>query len=291
MRKIGRLLRAAAGHWRDIAGASAAEAANLIRRDRIDMLVDLSGFTAKNRLALFALRAAPVQVTWLGYFGTTGLTSMDYILADRFVVAGGEEQYFTESVWRLPDSYLCFTPPSLDIAVALPPATANGYVTFGCFNKRAKITPETIEVWGALLRSVPDARLFLKTGSLADPTVRYALVERFAALGVEADRLILEGPAPRAELLAAYGRMDIALDPFPFGGGTTTAEALWMGVPSWCCAATVGWGGSARSILATIGVPELVAGQPGRLFGDCVRPGGGWEAAGGAAFGHVRGPG
>jgi protein O-GlcNAc transferase len=254
-------LRGHADQWRSIIGMSDADAAAMIRRDAIDILVDLGGHTANNRLTLFALRPAPVQATWLGYFDTTGLTAIDHILADRFVVPPGEEDRFSETVWRLPDIYLCYAPHAIAIVPAPPPALANGFVTFGCFNNRAKITDETVRVWAEVLRRVDGARLFLKNRSLADAAVADALTNAFASHGIAQERLILEGQSPLPELLAAYNRTDIALDPFPFAGGTTTAEALWMGVPVVTLRGDRWVGRMSEGMLTTLGLAELVAGD------------------------------
>ena len=208
---------------------------------------------------MFALRPAPVQISWLGYFGTTGLSSIDYILADRFIVPEDEQQYFTEAVWRLPGCYLCYAPHDLDVRVALPPALNDGSITFGCFNNRAKITADTVRVWANILRRLNSSRLFLKNKSLTDAAVGETLVAQFAAHGIAPDRLILEGHSPLAEALAAYNRVDIALDPFPFGGCTTTAEALWMGVPVVTLRGDRWVGRMSESILSAVGLPELVA--------------------------------
>ena len=254
-----RRLKEAADHWRNIATLSDADAAAMIRRDQIDILVDLSGHTSNNRLPLFALKAAPVQGAWLGYFGTTGLSVIDYILADRFVVPRGEERHFTETVLRLPDSYLCFDPPGIDVAVGPPPSLAEGTVTFGCFNNRAKISPATVALWARVLKRVPNSRLLLKTITLVDEGICRDLRAQFAGHGIEADCLTLEGPSPMAEYLAAYNRIDIALDPFPFTGGATTAHSLWMGVPLVTLRGDRWVGRQGESILAAIGVSELVA--------------------------------
>jgi predicted O-linked N-acetylglucosamine transferase (SPINDLY family) len=208
---------------------------------------------------MFALRPAPVQVSWLGYFGTTGLSSIDYILADRLIVPETEQQYFTEAVWRLPGCYLCYAPHDLDVKVALPPALNEGDITFGCFNNRAKITANTVRVWANILRRLDSSRLFLKNKSLNDAAVGETLVTQFAAHGIAPDRLILEGHSPLAEALNAYNRVDIALDPFPFGGCTTTAEALWMGVPVVTLRGDRWVGRMSESILSAVGLPELVA--------------------------------
>ena len=248
-----------ADHWRRLRGLTDEAAAGLIRADAIDILVDMSGHTALNRLPLFARRPAPVQVSWLGYFGTTGLTAMDYVLADRFVVPPGEEDAFTEQVWRMPGSYLCFMPPDMDVPVRS--RDVQGPVTFGSFNNLAKLSPHTVSLWARVVQSVPRSRLLLKTSQLADAAVCQAVRERFAGHGIEADRLVLEGPSPRADLLASYNRVDIALDPYPYGGGTTTAEALWMGAPVVTLRGGTWTGRVSESILSTVGLSDLVAGS------------------------------
>jgi predicted O-linked N-acetylglucosamine transferase (SPINDLY family) len=252
-------LRDGADHWRSIAIMTDAEAAAMIRADGIDILVDLAGHTAGNRLMLFARRPAPIQASWLGYFGTTGLDAMDHVLADRFVVPPGEERYFTETVLRLPDSYLCYDPPALDIQPGPPPALESGAIIFGCFNNRAKITPEAVHAWAQVLQRVPGSCLFLKTRTLADATLAGALADAFAAQGVTRERLTMEGHSPIAEMMAAYRRIDIVLDPFPFVGGTTSAEALWMGVPVVTLRGNRWAGRIGESILSTAGLGELVA--------------------------------
>jgi predicted O-linked N-acetylglucosamine transferase (SPINDLY family) len=254
-------LRGHADQWRSIIGMSDADAAAMIRRDAIDILVDLGGHTANNRLTLLALRPAPVQATWLGYFDTTGLSAIDYILADRFVAPPGEEDRFSETVWRLPEIYLCYAPHEVAVEPAPPPALANGFVTFGCFNNRAKITDDTVRVWAEVLRRVDGARLFLKNRSLADAAVTDALAGAFSSYGIARERLILEGQSPLPELLAAYNRIDIALDPFPFAGGTTTAEALWMGVPVVTLRGDRWVGRMSEGMLTTVGLADLVAGD------------------------------
>lgn len=252
-------LRAAAHGWRNIVGLQDLAAAAMILQDGIDILVDLAGHTADNRLPLFALKPAPVQVTWLGYFGTTGLSTIDYIIADRFVIPPGEEAYFTEKVWRLPDCYLCYAPHALDIPVGPFPALTNGFVTFGCINNHAKISPETVAAWTTILKRLEGSRLFLKTWRLFDTDCQASLLSQFTSHGVEADRLILEGRSPLAEALTAYNRVDIALDPFPFGGGTTTAETLWMGVPLVTLQGGRWTGRMSQSILATLDLNDWVA--------------------------------
>jgi len=207
------------------------EAAQKIHSDGIHILIDLSGHTAKNRLPVFAWRPAPIQVSWLGYFASTGLSEMDYILGDPYVTAHDEAAHFSEKIWQLPETYLCFTPPDLDLKVAPLPAFSNGFVTFGCFNKLSRMTDETVSVRAAILHAVPGSKLFLKDKQLDTESGRNRVISRFAAVDIAADRLILEGISPREEYLNCYGRVDIALSSFPYGGGTTSVEGLWMGVP------------------------------------------------------------
>ena len=254
---VTRRLRQRADHWRIIAGVSDTAADAAIRRDAIDILVDLSGHTSGNRLPLFALKPAPVQATWLGYVDTTGLTAMDHILADRIVVPPGDEASFTEKVWRLPQTYFCFTPPAFDVPLVDRPAGRP--LTFGSFNNRAKLTPATIGLWAGVLNATPGSRLLVKTAFVDNPTIRQEILGQFAVHGIGAERLTLEGPSSRADLLAAYNRIDIALDPFPYGGGLTTAEALWMGVPVVTLQGPRWVSRAAASILTTVGLPELVA--------------------------------
>jgi predicted O-linked N-acetylglucosamine transferase (SPINDLY family) len=217
--------------WHSLVGLSDEEAAKRIHQDGVHVLIDLSGHTAHNRLPVFAYKPAPVQATWLGYFATTGVKEIDYIIGDPYVTPEGEADHFVEKIWALPETYCCFSPPRGAPEVAALPALSNGFVTFGCFNNLAKVNERVIALWARVLQAVPGSKLMLKTKALTDETVKARIRGQFQERGVEADRLILEGPAPRTELLGAYGRVDIALDPFPYPGGTTSAEALWMGVP------------------------------------------------------------
>jgi len=245
--------------WRHVADRDDATLAKLIHEDGIDILVDLSGHTAHNRLPMFAWRPAPVQVSWLGYFATTGLAEIDYVLADPHVVPPGEETQYVERIWRLPDCYLCFTLPDEATPVSPLPALANGYLTFGCFNNHKKLNDGVIAVWSRVLRAVPSARLLLKNHQLSEAMIRRDTLARFAAHGIGPDRLMLEGPSPRDRYFAAYHRVDFALDPFPYPGGTTSVEGLWMGVP------VLGRRGDrflahlGEMVLKTVGLPEWIA--------------------------------
>lgn len=245
--------------WKPVGGLSDEMATRAIREEGVHVLLDLSGHTAHNRLPVFARKPAPVLATWLGYFATTGLMEMDYLIADPWTLPETEEIYFTERIWRLPETRLCFTAPNVDVPVSRLPALANGYVTFGCFNNLTKINDKVVELWARVLTTVANSRLFLKAKQLRDLPVRQSLVERFAVHGVGANRLILEGPVQRTDYLAAYQRVDFALDPFPFAGGTTSAESLWMGVPVLTLAGDRLVSRQGVSLMMNAGLPEWIA--------------------------------
>ena len=221
--------------WRSLVGMSDEAAATTIRNDGVHILFDMSGHTDSNRLPVFAWKPAPVQVSWIGYFASTGLPAIDYVLGDEWVLPPNEAAHFVERPWRLPHGYLCFTPP--EPAVAIDRAAIDNLARppmFGCFSDLVKVNDRVVAVWSRILHAVPSAKLFLKAQQLADEAQRTATAARFASHGIAQDRLVLEGPSPRAEYLAAYHRVDISLSPFPYPGGTTTAESLWMGVPVLC---------------------------------------------------------
>lgn len=217
--------------WTSIAGQNDSDVAKIIHEQGIDILVDLSGHTDGNRLPLFGWKAAPVQVTWLGYWGTTGVSEIDYIIADRHTLPESDAWQFSEQVWYLPETRLCFTYPQHAFPVEQLPAINNGYITFGCFNRLEKISEEVLVTWCRILKKIPCSRLLVKAKQLNEPIRQDWLLQRFAREGIAKERIILEGHSERNEYLATYHRVDIALDPFPFTGGTTTVEALWMGVP------------------------------------------------------------
>jgi predicted O-linked N-acetylglucosamine transferase (SPINDLY family) len=255
-------LRAGATNWRNVTDLSDEAMATQITDDGIDILVDLSGHTAGHRLPVFARRPAPVQVSWMGYTGTTGLTAIDYILADRFVIPENDIDLFSENVKYFSGCYLCFEPPRYDIATNEPPALKAGFITFGSFNNLIKITNETISEWANILAVVANSQLLLKTSSLDDEGMRQSLIEAFEKRGIDSKRILLEGRSPRADLLKAYQRIDIALDTMPFNGGVTTAEALWMGVPVISLRSPRWTGCLGETILNAVGLPGLVANDP-----------------------------
>ena len=222
--------RSQASGWRKIAGMSEAALAEQVRADGIDILIDLAGHTAGNRLRAFARRPAPVQATWLGYWFTTGLAAIDYALMDETTVPPGEERHFVETVIRLPSRF-CYAPPAHAPEVGPPPLLARGAPTFGSFNNLAKLTPEVAALWARVLHAVPGARLVLKWATLADPGRRRRIEEMFGSHAIAPERLDLRPRSEHAAMLAEYADIDVALDPFPFTGGLTSCEALWMGVP------------------------------------------------------------
>lgn len=260
-------LRAHADVWRDIAKLSDADLAAQVTADGIDILVDLAGHTSAHRLAVFAWRPAPVQVTWLGYPNTTGLSAMGYRITDALADPPGREAFYTEKLIRLDGCFLCYQPPGDTPDVAPLPAETSGVVTFGSFNNLSKMQPAVIALWSQVLQAVPGARLLVKNPSLTDPPTRARIAAMFAQHGIGPDRLELLGHTPTPqEHLALYGRVDIALDTFPYNGTTTTCEALWMGVPVVTLAGAVHAGRVGVSLLTAAGLPELIAATPA----ECV---------------------
>ena len=257
--------------WRDIAGIPDQEVVEVIRRDAIQILVDLSGHTAGNRLPLFALRPAPVQATWLGYFNTTGLSAIDWIIMDHWSVFPGEDQWFAEKVYQLPDCRFCYTPPRQAPDVDAPPAMRKGYVTFGCFNNPLKYSQTVLQAWSEILRRVPASKIILKAGLFDDHEMVQNFKNRFVALGIDPERVDLRGKSAHHEMLQEYGDIDIVLDPFPFNGGLTTCEALWMGVPVVTVSADTPVSRQGRSFLSLIGLTELVADTVGEYIRISVR--------------------
>jgi predicted O-linked N-acetylglucosamine transferase (SPINDLY family) len=252
-------LEAAASEWHDVASLDDGALADQIHSDRIDILFDLSGHAAYHRLLVFARRPAPIQVTWLGYVGTTGLSVMDYLIADRFHVPPGAEVHYRERVLRMPDGYVCFDPPSEAPPVGPLPALERGYVTFGSFNNLAKITPEVIALWAEIVSRLPGSRLLLAAPALDSARVQRRLSAAFAAAGADAAHVEFLGMMPRRDLLAAYNTIDLALDPFPYSGGITSCEALWMGVPVVTYPGETFAGRHSLSHLANVGLTETVA--------------------------------
>lgn len=247
-------------NWRDVEKLDDAALAARIAADRIHVLIDLSGHTQHSRLQVFAMQPAPVQATWLGYSGTTGVDEMDFIIGDRVVTPPDEEAQLVETPWRMPDSYLCYTAPKHDAKVGPLPALAVGHVTFGSFNNLGKLSDATLALWSEVLDAVPASHLLIKSQALSDPRVRRETAARFARHNIGDDRVTFLGRIPgHAGHLDAYNRMDIALDPFPYNGTTTSAEALWMGVPVLTLHGGRFIGHVGESILRSAGLADWVA--------------------------------
>jgi predicted O-linked N-acetylglucosamine transferase (SPINDLY family) len=256
-----RQLRGAASRWEEVHGDTDEQLATRIRADSLDLLIDLAGHTAGHRLPVFARRPAPVQATWLGYVGTTGVETMDYLISDRFHTPPGCDADYVERIVRLPGSYLCFAPPPLDIPVGPLPAGRTGPITLGCFNHPGKISGPTIQIWSDVLHAVPHSRLLLKYHGLDSQGARRRILDAFAQWGISPDRVGLEGPSSREELLRRYQNVDLALDTLPYSGGLTTCEALWMGVPVITLPGGTFASRHAASHLTNAGLGEFVAGS------------------------------
>jgi predicted O-linked N-acetylglucosamine transferase (SPINDLY family) len=251
-------LRAFADEWRDIASLSDTDAAEKIRTDRIDILVDLSGHTTANRLLVLERKPAPVQVTYLGYPNTTGLSSIDYWLTDEVLHPSETSHATSERIWRLSRCWVIYEPPP-----NAPQPARDGpsdEVTFGSFNALQKLGGDSVRLWARVLTAIPGSKLLIKAGGLGGPAEQALLYDRFAATGVSSDRLTLMGQVPSdGEHLALYGRVDVALDTTPFSGGTTTAEALWMGVPVVTLPGELMMSRMSASMLHSAGLDGLIA--------------------------------
>ena len=254
--------RQIAPHWREIDCLSDTDAATLIMQDGIDILVDLSGHTMGNRLNLFARKPAPIEVTWLGYPNTTGLPAIDYRFTDALADPPGlTDRYYSETLYRLPH-FLCYMPGAHTPEVGPLPASERGYVTFGCFNNSNKISDQVVEAWTEILKQVEDSRLVLKTNNLSDRETLEAFQKKFYKRGIADNRIEWFQSFPnKFDHLMTYSEIDLALDPFPYNGTTTTFEALWMGVPMITLEGNLHAARVGHAIMTGIGAPELVAGS------------------------------
>ena len=251
-------LRQCSGEWRECAHLTDEELAEQILGDRIDILVDLTGHTERNRLLVFARKPAPIQITWNGYANTTGMSAMDYRITDAFADPPGmTEHLHTEQLIRMPDIYMVFRPPPDSPAVNDLPAAQSGRLTFGSFNALSKLTPHVVQAWSRILLAVPGARLLLAT--LPAGQTRERVCGMFAAYGVDSARLELHGRLPLREFLALHHQADIALDPFPFSGTTTTCHSLWMGLPVVTLAGQSHVSRVGVSMLTNIGLKGMIA--------------------------------
>ena len=262
--------KAAAAAWRPIHGLSDEQAAALIRADGIEILFDLSGYTADSRLLLFARKPAPLQVTWLGYPATTGMEAMDYLLADPVQLPPESDGHYREEIIRLPGSYLLYRPIPDAPEVGPSPLERDGRITFGSFNGVQKLAPPVIESWSRILHRLPNSRLVLKAPGFTDEAVRRRYQGLFVGHGIANERLEFVGRTSPAEHMRAMTGVDIALDSFPYTGGATTVDTLWMGVP---VVALIGDTLSHRhsaGYLTVTGLADLIASDPDRYVERAV---------------------
>ncbi len=259
--------------FHDVSALSNEEAADLVEQAGIDILVDLNGYSATQRLGLFALRPAPIQVAWFNMYATSGMNCYDYLVGDAVVMPPEEEEFYSEAIHRVPGSYLTFEVAYAVPDVTPPPCLVNGYITFGSLAPQYKITREVIEAWREILRRVPNSRLLIKNSVLGSSANR----EFVARLLPE--RVQLEGPADHYAFLEAYSRIDIALDTFPYNGGTTTTEAIWQGVPVIAFHGDRWVGRTSATILEAGGLGEFVSRSASEFIEMAVRMGNSPETA------------
>jgi protein O-GlcNAc transferase len=250
--------------WRNIVGMSDEKAIELIRNDGIDILIDLAGHTAKNRMLLFARKPAPVQVSWIGYPSTTGFSTMDYKIVDSCTDPPGmTEQFYTEKLIRMPKSFLCYLSDKECPEVGPLPALISGHITFGSFNNFAKVSPEVVKLWTKILKSIPNSRLIMKAKSFSDRSTRDNVTTIFIQKSISAEKIVMLPPEPSIRgHLEIYNRIDIGLDTFPYNGTTTTCEAMWMGVPVITLAGNTHASRVGMSLLSNVGLQELIARSP-----------------------------
>jgi predicted O-linked N-acetylglucosamine transferase (SPINDLY family) len=218
-------------HWHEIGDKGDMEVINQIRNDKINILFDLSGHAAKNRLSVFANKAAPIQISWGSYPGFIGIPEIDYFIGDKYITPKNENKYFIEKVILMPNIWICFTAPDFEVKIKELPAIQNKYITFGSFNNLSKVNAEVVSLWSKIIKAVPKSKIFLKSNVLSDSYFKKEIIENFKKNNISSDSIILEGRSSRNEYLKSYNKVDIALDPFPYSGGITTFEAMWMGVP------------------------------------------------------------
>lgn len=254
-----RRIRARTQGWQPIKHLNDQQLAQQIRDEGIDILIDLSGHNAGNRMGCMALQPAPLLVKWVGgLINTTGLDAIDYLLTDALESPPGDDAFYTEKLIRLPDDYICYDPPSYAPDVKALPALSNGFVTFGCFNNPTKVNDQLLAHWASLLQAVDGSRLLLKGGAFANPELSAHVQSVLQQHGIAAERVQVEGPVGHKSLLESYNRVDIALDPWPYSGGLTTCEALLMGVPVVTLPGPTFAGRHSTTHLVNAGLPELV---------------------------------
>ncbi|KAK8473623.1 hypothetical protein PHAVU_001G192300 [Phaseolus vulgaris] len=248
------------GIWKDIYGIDEKKVADMVREDQVDILVELTGHTANNKLGMMACRPAPVQVTWIGYPNTTGLPTIDYRITDSLADPPETKQKHVEELVRLPECFLCYTPSPEAGPVSSTPALSNGFITFGSFNNLAKITPKVLQVWARILCAIPNSRLVVKCKPFCCDSVRQRFLSTLEQLGLEPLRVdLLPLILLNHDHMHAYSLMDISLDTFPYAGTTTTCESLYMGVPCVTMAGSAHAHNVGVSLLSKVGMEHLIA--------------------------------
>lgn len=228
--------------------------------DKIDILFDLCGHNSGSNMLTMAMKPAPLLVKWVGgLINTTGLSTMDYLLSDNIETPEGKDEFYTEKLIRMPDDYICYNSPIYTPDINVPPASYNGYITLGCFNNPTKLNAVLLEKWASIMHTLPNSRLLLKGFQFSSTTLRNNIKAQFSKLDINEDRILLEGPSPHAELLKTYNKIDIALDPWPYSGGLTTCEAMYMGVPVVTLPGPTFAGRHSATHLTNVGLGQLVA--------------------------------
>ena len=251
-------IKASASIWRNVYEKSDGFISDLILADEIDILIDLSGHTGTT-LPVFARKPAPIQISWAGWVGTTGLSAMDYVLSDKYSTLPDEEKYYTEKIIRMPDGWICFAPADTAPEVGPLPVKRNDYISFCAFCNPAKINEDVISVWSKIMTALPSSKLLIKYRGISSKLNQDRIWGLFNAEGINRSRVILEGWSPHSQLIARYNTIDIALDTFPYSGGVTTFEALWMGVPVVTMPGATFASRHSQSHLSTMGLMDLIA--------------------------------
>lgn len=246
--------------WMTVVHLDEQELARQLVEDNIDILFELCGHNSGSQMRAMAMKPAPILVKWVGgLINTTGLSTMDYLLSDAIETPEGEDQFYTEKLIRMPDDYICYNPPIYTPDIHAPPARYNGYITLGCFNNPTKLNPVLLKQWARIMHSLPDSRLFLKGFQFSSKTLTDNIKALLLEQGIDGERIIIEGPSYHEELLKSYNKVDIALDPWPYSGGLTTCEAMYMGVPVVTLPGPTFAGRHSATHLTNAGMPQLVA--------------------------------
>lgn len=254
-------------NWRDIHKLYDEDVFKLIQNDQIDILVDLAGHAGNKRLKVFSKGAAPIQITYCGYPDTSGLTKMNYRITDNIADPNGNDCFYTEELIRFSNCFLCYRPSNDAPEVNETPAIRNGYITFGSFNHLSKLSDETIELWSTILSKLPDSKLLLKAKQFSDELIKDKVIEKFKKFKIKEEKVqLISHVSNHNEHLACYNKIDLALDPFPYNGTTTTCEALWMGVPVITLLGNNHAGRVGASLLTNIGLKSFIASDKNRYI-------------------------